>query len=251
MRPQFTGSETIIGFFGGVFGGFVGLGGGIVMIPLMVHLMGLPQHMAHGNSLSAIVFTGMSGAITYFLMGSVDVTAALFLAVSAVVTARYGALLARKLTSDNLRKYFGVFNIFVSLMLLLKDHFTHTNIYVHNFALKSVFLLLLGSLTGLTSGLFGVGGGTIMVPGLVMILGASQHLAQGTSLLAMVPACFSGAFSYYRFGHVDLRIALGLSFGALLGGSLGGVIANHLPEFHLRVLFSLVLTVLGIKYIKR
>ena len=86
----------LIGFLGGVFGGLVGLGGGTVMIPLMVGLLKLPQHRAHGTSLVAVFFTGLVGALTYGLQGSLDLKAALFLALTAILTALFGPLVPQK-----------------------------------------------------------------------------------------------------------------------------------------------------------
>lgn len=240
----------LIGLCGGFLGGLVGLGGGIIMIPLMVYILGYSQHTAHGNSLAAIVFTGISGAITYYMWRSIDVIASLFLSISAIFTARYGVKLASRLTSKKLRKYFGFFTIFVSSMLIFKDYLTQGVFHFNAPSAKAILLLTLGCFTGFLSGLFGIGGGTIMVPGLIVLLGMSQHIAQGTSLLAMIPTCLSGALSYYRFGHVDPKLVSGLSLGAIVGGPLGATVANLLPEFHLRVLFSLVLFWLALKFIR-
>ena len=70
-----------------LFGGLIGLGGGAVMIPLMVRFFKFSQHQGHGTSLMALVFTGLSGAVTYYLKGSVDIWAAVLLAASAMLTA--------------------------------------------------------------------------------------------------------------------------------------------------------------------
>ncbi|MGB9825741.1 MAG: TSUP family transporter, partial [Desulfofundulus sp.] len=80
-----------IGLAAGFFGGLVGLGGGVIMIPLMVGMLKMGQHKAHGTSLVALVFTGISGAITYALNGSVDILASVLLASTAIFTARAGA----------------------------------------------------------------------------------------------------------------------------------------------------------------
>jgi uncharacterized membrane protein YfcA len=63
----------LIGLVAGAFGGLVGLGGGVIMISLMVRFFGLTQHQAHGTSLMALVFTGLTGAATYYLKGSVEI----------------------------------------------------------------------------------------------------------------------------------------------------------------------------------
>ena len=99
----------LIGLVAGLFGGLVGLGGGVIMIPLMVRFFKFSQHQAHGTSLMALVFTGLSGALTYYLNGSVDFLAAALLAASAIFTARFGALYAHALPEWQLKRAFGYF----------------------------------------------------------------------------------------------------------------------------------------------
>ena len=99
----------ISGLLGGFFGGLLGLGGGIIMIPLMTWLAKMTQHQAHGTSLVAIVFTAIVGAATYYLLGGVDWKIALILAVSATITARFGARYAHSLPEKKLKMAFGFF----------------------------------------------------------------------------------------------------------------------------------------------
>jgi uncharacterized membrane protein YfcA len=110
----------VIGFTGGLLGGLLGIGGGIVMIPLMKWLAKLTQHQAHGTSLFAIVFTALMAAGTYAMHGAVDWKVAFILALSAIVTARFGALFAHSLPETTLTRAFGIFLIFASIMLLVK-----------------------------------------------------------------------------------------------------------------------------------
>ncbi|RTI51198.1 permease, partial [Thermus scotoductus] len=163
------------------------LGGGTVMIPLMVGILRLSQHKAHGTSLVAVFFTGLMGALTYGLQGSLSLKAALFLAATAILTARLGARYAHSLAEKDLKRAFGFFLLFVSLLLLLKPYLAPVGL-VRGEVWEDLTLLLAGGLTGFLSGMMGVGGGTIMVPAMVLVLGMDQHTAQGTSLLAMVPA---------------------------------------------------------------
>ena len=104
--------SCVIGFTAGVFGGILGIGGGLIMIPLMVEVLKLTQHKAHGTSLVALVFTGIAGAITYSVHGAMDIKAAGLLALTAVITAPMGARYCNALTQRILKKYFGVFLIF-------------------------------------------------------------------------------------------------------------------------------------------
>jgi len=92
---------------------------------------------------------------------------------------------------------------------------------------------------GLFSGLFGVGGGIIMVPFLVIIAGFTQQMAQGISLAAMIPTAFSGAVQYARAGNLNLWVALALCVGSIPGANYGGDLAQRLPQATLRSLFAL------------
>ena len=98
---------------------------------------------------------------------------------------------------------------------------------------------ILGIVVGLFSSLFGVGGGVIMVPSLVIIAGFTQHLAQGTSLAAMVPAALVGATRYMKAGNVSLGVALALCVGSIPAALYGAELAQRLPQTTLRALFAL------------
>jgi len=238
-----------IGLAAGTFGGLIGLGGGLVLIPLMVGLLTLSQHQAHGTSLVALVFTGISGAAAYALKGSLDYTAAVFLAVTAIATARAGAHYAHALTPWRLRKLFGVFLLFCAILLLLKSYLVSAIGVVPAYAQIIVFLIT-GVFTGFLSGMMGVGGGTIMVPAMVLLAGFNQHIAQGTSLLVMVPAGGVGAFTHWKLGNVAKDILPGLVPGIILGAYLGAICANILPDAPLRLLFVAVIVVTGLRYLR-
>jgi uncharacterized protein len=239
----------LIGLIAGIFGGLVGLGGGVVMIPLMVGIIKLSQHKAHGTSLVALVFTGISGAITYALKGSIDITASLLLAATAIFTARAGAHYAHALPEWKLKRAFGAFLILVSVLLLLKPYLSGMTGSV-SFTRKGIVLLTTGIFTGFLSGMMGVGGGTVMVPAMVLLAGFGQHTAQGVSLLAMIPAGAVGAFTHWKLGNVTANLLVGLIPGILFGTYLGGNLAHLLPDSTLRVIFAMVLIWTGFRYVK-
>jgi uncharacterized protein len=239
----------LAGIMGGLFGGLVGVGGGAVMIPLMTAIGGLSQHKAHGTSLVAIVFTGVIGAATYSTHGAVDWQVSLMLAVSAALTARLGALYAHSLPEKKLKRAFGIFLVFISLMLLVKGHLLHAS-FTLSFWPRLAVLLATGVCAGFVSGMMGVGGGGVMVPPMVILAGMSQHMAQGTSLLAMVPIAISGALTHWRLGNVDTHVAGGLIVGALVGGYLGATAANMLPELYLKLIFAGIAVWIGTRYIR-
>jgi len=107
-------------------------------------------------------------------------------------------------------------------------------------------MLLVGLVVGMVSGVVGIGGGVLFVPALVWLLGMSQHKAQGTSLGALLaPVGLFAFLEYYRRGNADLRVALLLGAGFLVGGYFGAVGAQHIPELWLRRIFALTLIAVG------
>ena len=107
-------------------------------------------------------------------------------------------------------------------------------------------MLLVGLVVGVVSGVVGIGGGVLFVPALVWLAGMDQHKAQGTSLGALLaPVGLLAFLEYYRKGNADLRVALLLAAGFLVGGYFGAVGAQYIPEVWLRRIFALTLIGVG------
>jgi uncharacterized membrane protein YfcA len=109
----------------------------------------------------------------------------------------------------------------------------------------TLIILLLGLAVGVLVGLLGIGGGVVLVPAMVYLLRMDQHLAQGTSLLILLPPVGLGALrEYWKQGQVDLRAGILCALGMLVGGYAGGLIAVPLASRHLKGLFGcfLILT---------
>ena len=112
---------------------------------------------------------------------------------------------------------------------------------------STVFLLLIGIVAGLASGLFGIGGGVLIVPGLVFLLGFSQHAATGTSLAILLPPVgIAAVLEYYRHGNVDLKAAFIVAAALLVGAWLGALLANHIKDEYLRLAFGVFVVGLGL-----
>jgi uncharacterized membrane protein YfcA len=111
-----------------------------------------------------------------------------------------------------------------------------------------LLLLLLGLAAGILSGLLGIGGGIIIIPCLVFIFGLSQHAAQGTTLALMVPPIgLLAAWTYYKQGHVDLRIAVLICLGFFVGGLFGAKLAGAFNPVLLKRLFGVLLLITAVK----
>lgn len=110
--------------------------------------------------------------------------------------------------------------------------------------------IILGILAGILSGVVGIGGGIIIVPALVFVFGMSQLEAQGTTLALLIPPVgILAAWSYYTHGFVDVKVALLIIIGFLLGGLIGGKIAVGLPNAVLQKIFGVVLLLVSIKMV--
>lgn len=116
--------------------------------------------------------------------------------------------------------------------------------------MDTLYIIFVGLLSGTISGLLGVGGGTITIPALVILLGASQHLAQGVSLSAIVPVAFTAAYGYILKKKVDFKVAGILSVGGIIGTLIGSSFANAIPNYHLKILFGIFALSIGVRIIK-
>ena len=107
---------------------------------------------------------------------------------------------------------------------------------------------LIGLAGGVLSGLFGIGGGLIIVPALILLVGMSQKQAVGTSLAALLlPVGILGAIEYWRAGYVDVRLAILLAVGILVGAFLGARLALVLPDELVQRMFGVLLVLVGIR----
>ncbi len=110
-----------------------------------------------------------------------------------------------------------------------------------------IISILTGLSAGILSGLLGVGGGTIIIPSLVFLMGVSQQTAQGISLLVIVPTAMIGAYGYFLKGKISLKTGLLLGSGAVVGSALGSLIAVNLQSGDLRRIFGVFMIVVGLK----
>jgi uncharacterized membrane protein YfcA len=239
-----------VGLVAGVLGGLVGVGGGVVMIPLMTEILKFRQQEAHGTSLVAVVFTAVAGSLIYYLHGSADVSASALLAAMAICTVRFGAKYCCFLPEWKLKRYFGALLLFISLLLLAKPYLPHMVNESSPIWIRWCVLVVLGLLTGFISGMMGVGGGIFMVPMMVLFAGIGQVVAQGISLLAMIPASALGAWTHWKMGNNRTSLLPGLIIGVLAGAYAGSTFAHLMPETGLRLVFTALLVYTAARYLR-
>ncbi|MBV1922807.1 MAG: sulfite exporter TauE/SafE family protein [Flavobacteriaceae bacterium] len=111
-----------------------------------------------------------------------------------------------------------------------------------------ISLIVIGLLAGVFSGFMGVGGGVIMIPLMIVLLGFSQHEAQGTSLAVLaIPVTFLAAYNYYNAGHVNWKFAIIIGLSFVVGGYFGSKFAISINQAMMKKVFSVILLFIAIK----
>ncbi|MDO8106999.1 sulfite exporter TauE/SafE family protein [Isoptericola sp. b441] len=230
------GVMVVVGALGGLISGAFGVGGGIVVVPLLVALAKMDQRTAAATSLAAIVPTALAGAVTYLSRGQADLVIAALLAVGGVAGSWLGVHLLHRLPLHVLRWMFVGLLVLVAARMVtaIPSRGSELSLTVPTLLL----FLAIGLVMGLTAGLFGVGGGIVVVPALVVLVGVGDLLAKGTSLLVMVPTTLAGTFANVRRGMVDLRAALLVGVSATAASFAGVYIAFVIPARLSSVLFA-------------
>ena len=234
-----------IGLAGGILSGMFGVGGGIILVPLLVTFAGLDQRAAAATSLLAILPSSIAGSITYLAHGEADLLAAGVIAVGAVAGSLIGTRLLRKLPLGWLRWGFIALLVIVAIrMLFVAPERGDTLDFTLLVALGYVGL---GLVMGIASGLFGIGGGVIAVPALVALFGISDLIAKGTSLLVMIPTSVVGTISNSRSGLVQVRTGLIVGVAAAASSVLGSFIALALPPRLSSILFAVLILLVSVQ----
>jgi uncharacterized membrane protein YfcA len=247
-RPA-IGRFILAGAGGGLMSGLFGVGGGIVMVPLLIWLAKVDQRRAGATSLAAIVPTALAGAISYGWRGELVLWPAVAVAAGGVAGAWLGARILRiiKLTYLN----WGFVGL-ISATAIWMVFYQPSRGQVTGINLPGWFgLVALGLAMGLAAGLFGIGGGVIAVPALMAIFGFSDLTARGTSLLVMVPSALAGTVTNWRGGLVGVGAAsatgLAATAASLGGSALAFVVTPRLGN----MMFAAVLAVSAIQLARR
>jgi uncharacterized protein len=248
-------ADLAIGGAAGLGGGLLGLGGGFVMVPLQVIWTHTSQRRATGTSLAAIVPIAIVGAAVYYFgkaTPQLDLTVALFVMLGSSFGAIAGSVLAKRLPERTLTMLVSAILLVAAVKELydgiLGGPAASQAGVPSNFGPAGYLLVSMGGvLIGILSGLSGVGGGTLLVPMLVVGFGLGQRVAQGTSLLAVLPTATFGALVHHRQGDVDLGAAGRMAVAGAPLALVGGALALWLPQRVLAALFGLTLAVLAVR----
>ncbi|MFC0469662.1 sulfite exporter TauE/SafE family protein [Halalkalibacter kiskunsagensis] len=259
---------VVVGLLGGTLGSLMGLGGGIVVVPALLMLASLsylditPQ-VAVGTSLLIMIFTGISATISYMKQKKVDYKSGLLFFSASGPGAVVGTWLNRGGDASSFQMYLGFFILFVSFILLIRNRLSplprsgkgvervttdeEGNVYTYGYRLVPV--LALSFVVGMLSGLFGIGGGSLLVPAMIVLFSFPPHSAVATSMFIILLSAVVGSLSHVMQGNVNWMYALALIPGAWFGGTLGAAINRRLSSDKLVLVLRFILIIIAFRLI--
>lgn len=217
--------SAAIGVTAGLLAGLLGVGGGIVMVPLMVAL-GVTQHRAHATSLLAIMVIALAGVTRFAFAGEVDWLVGAAVAVGAIGGSTIGSRTMGRMSPRHLRAFFVVILVVAGIRMVTGGE------VVAGAQPEGVLVWLMalgiGLVSGFAAGVAGVGGGVVIVPALVFLLGITQHTAEGTSLMVIIFTAIAATRVNLAANRVDLREGLVMGAAGVVSSVVGASLALQL-----------------------
>ncbi len=251
-----------IGAVAGIMAGLLGIGGGIVLVPVLIFLFqaqGISEEivtqLAVGTSLASILFTGSSSARTHHKSGNVDWNAVRGMSLFIVIGTQFGALLAGALHGITLKRLFGLFELMIAARMLIVAAPSPGKKPISTHWAYSIG----GLVIGMASALFGIGGGTLTVPLLVYLLDRPIRLAIGTASAQGVVIALFGTLGFIyngwnlpglpadAWGFVSPKAALLIAMTSILTAPVGAALAHRLHPAYLSRAFGIFLVFVGMK----
>jgi hypothetical protein len=242
--------------------GLLGIGGGFLMVPILYFLflnLGIEPTLAirtaFGTSLAIIIPTAISSAIAHNREKQVEVKVSLYIGGAGFTGALLGGYIASNTPGDILRVIFALVLLIVALrMFLFKEKETSVN------KKESVLIfLVIGFITGIMSGLVGVGGGIILIPALIFLLGYGIRYAGGTSSAVIILTSLGGIISYiingisvtglpaYSLGYVNVLALFVIAVFSIPMAQIGSIVSRKVPENILRYIFIVVMVFISLQ----
>jgi uncharacterized protein len=260
-----------IGLAAGTLGSLVGLGGGIVIVPMLLnidHILSafstVPIQVAVGTSLITIVFSSLSSALAYHKQKRIDIKSGLLFLIGSVPGSFIGSYVNSLFNTEQFTIVFGLFLIVISIFLFISSKITKKQKEVHKgviqtytndegeaytYSYRLPLAIGLSVIVGFISGLFGIGGGVMLVPMMAFLFGFPPQVAVATSMFIVTFTTLGSSVSYIAMDAVNFYYALLLIPGAWFGGKIGALINQKLKTETITLILRLVIFLYGIKMI--
>lgn len=263
MRKMWEILLPILGFLIGIVAAMTGVGGGIFIVPLLTLVFAFAPASAVGTSLAAIILTAFAATLNYSKQKRVCYKIGLLIAVLTMPGAVLGAYLTSIIPADILGLFFGAFLLVVALQITVKNGISNKSKenktegnYKAPFEMETLVsrrkfiigipLIFLG---GVASGLFGVGGGVMIVPILTVFFYIPIHYAVATSMFSMIFTSLSGVGQHALLGNINLGFSLLIGLGSIFGALVGAQICKRISGKNLRNIFGIILIVVALQMI--
>lgn len=239
----------LIGFTAGVLNGLIGIGGGIVMVPGLIFHRGASPQVAVGTSLAAVVILSsvafvLHASLTGFGFG---ITGLMVVIASGVVGALFGAWLLARIATRRMLLLFSIFILIVSSRLLAQGFELGLEPPRWTGAPPAWAYPVIGVASGVLSGLFGVGGGALVLLGFAVFFGMPVHQGLAVALAVNVTNALAGCVRHSRAGRVLWREVARMAPAAIVGIVVGTAAALWLPPDWLRTVFGFFFLFMGVK----
>ncbi|MHA6251930.1 sulfite exporter TauE/SafE family protein [Oceanobacillus sp. CAU 1775] len=261
--------SLLIGLLTAFVGSLMGLGGGVILVPVLLLMASFfdsfswatPQAIV-GISLIVMIFTGLSSTLAYLKVKRVDYKTGLLFLIGSIPGGVIGSWLNQFVDVDSFQLYFGFLMIFISILLFFKKknpvkkeltgsgirHFEFNGIE-YTYKVNKVAAISLALVVGTLSGLFGIGGGSIMVPAMILLFGFPVHIAAATSMFMIFFVSIFGSITHIALGHIPWEYVLFFIPGAWFGGKLGAKLNQRLSGNTLEWILRGLLIIIGIRMI--
>ena len=230
----------LLGFAAGILGSMIGLGGGIVVVPVLTFL-GFPPTVAASNSLFAALSNSIASTISYSRQKRIEYFLGLKLGLLAIPGTILGAIISTDIAPDIFKILFGFVLVASAIYIFLRKQIESREKIIS----KQMIIFAIGSsfFAGIISSFFGIGGGIIFVPLMVVGMGMSMKKAAPTSQLILFFASLSGVIVDSVLGHPDFLQAGFLAIGSFFGGLVGAKLSLSVKERNLKILVSVVILI--------
>lgn len=245
-------SYVVLGFAVGTFGTLVGIGGGVILVPIFLLFMPwTPQH-AIGTSLTVVFFNALSGSVAYIKQKKVYYDAAIRFSLATLPGAIVGSYLATYFTGHSFRIAFGTLLLLLALLMYFRPAKKSDDGGEFNkdtFTYNRTFGVILSAIVGFLSSILGIGGGVIHVPAMIFLLSFPTHIATATSHFVLAISSFFGVASHLFLGNVLIKEALLIGGGAVAGAQFGAYLSIKAKSRLIIALLALAMFGLGLRLI--
>lgn len=235
---------VVVGLIAGFLSGLFGVGGGVLIVPALVLMLGFDQKVASGTSLIAVAPIALVGTIVYGVQGQVAWAPAIILAATMIVGGSIGSWLLAKLPTLVVTWIFLAALVVVAVQLMFQTPDRSVVNVVDGWG-DVVVIAVVGVAAGMLSGLIGVGGGIIIVPVFIVFIGLSDVVSKGVSLVGLLPNALTTSIQNLR--RRNGRLAEGLTVGIAGAATTlpGNLLANALDSRLASILFAVFLLAVG------